>query len=67
MKNLLDDVKNGQWFCVKNNPKKIYKRIYDRVGNLKTTDSFMGHKQLLSLEAFRRARHKMWLIQGLSR
>jgi hypothetical protein len=29
--NLLDHVRNGEFFCLKNNPLKIYKRIHDLV------------------------------------
>ena len=29
--NLLDHVRNGEFFCLKNNPTKIYKRIHDLV------------------------------------
>jgi hypothetical protein len=29
--NLLDNVRNGEFFCLKNNPTKIYKRIHDLV------------------------------------
>jgi hypothetical protein len=29
--NLLEHVKNGQYFCLKRNPNKIYKRIHNRI------------------------------------
>ncbi len=29
--NLLEHVKNGQYFCLKENPTKIYKRINNRI------------------------------------
>jgi len=29
--NLLEHVKNGQYFCLKRNPSKIYKRIHNRI------------------------------------
>jgi hypothetical protein len=65
MKNLLDDVKNGQWFCMKSNPKKIYKRIYDRVRQFEDDGFFYGPQTVVVVKSLQTGKTQDVAYPGL--
>lgn len=53
MINLLNGVSNGQWFCIKSDPLKIYQKLYNRVRQFESDGFFYGPQTVVVVRSLK--------------